>query len=100
MKTIHRILSGAFLLVLVFLSLRSAQAQAPLYVVTDLGTLDGGTHSYGFGINNGGQVTGYSVLSNGTEHAALFSAGSIPQIWAACSPEARPCCSAGPSRWR
>lgn len=33
---------------------------------TDLGTLPNGTHSYSTGINNSGQVTGYSNTSNGT----------------------------------
>lgn len=33
---------------------------------TDLGTLPNGTYSYSTGINNSGQVTGYSNTSNGT----------------------------------
>jgi hypothetical protein len=40
----------------------TAQA-ALLYSVTDLGTLGG--NSYGYGINNAGQVTGYSGTAGG-----------------------------------
>ena len=36
---------------------RPVQAE---FVITDLGTL-GGSSSYGLGINNAGQVTGYST---------------------------------------
>jgi hypothetical protein len=34
-----------------------ATAQTPRYTITDLGTL-GGAYSYGFGINNAGEVSG------------------------------------------
>jgi probable HAF family extracellular repeat protein len=39
----------------------------------DLGTL-GGTRSYGYGINDSGQVTGYFYLSNGLSDAFLYDA--------------------------
>ncbi len=44
------------------------------YTITDLGTLPGGTYSYGYGINNLGQVTGESGIAGGTYHAFLWSA--------------------------
>ena len=50
-----------------------------LYSVTDLGTL-GGSGSVGFGINNQGQVTGYSFTATGAEHAFLFSNGQMTDL--------------------
>lgn len=49
-----------------------ANAQAPRYLVTDLGTLGGGS-SKGYGINARGQVTGEAVTADGTLHAFLYS---------------------------
>ena len=53
----------------------SANAQAPRYSVTDLGTLGGGT-SKGYGINASGQVTGQAVKTGGVFHAFLYTPGS------------------------
>lgn len=62
-------------LALLSLILLSSQASAtpPTYTVTDLGTL-GGTFSFGAGINDGGQVTGW-VGTPGTyyRHAFLYN---------------------------
>ena len=44
-----------------------------------LGTL-GGTNSYGFGINNIGQVVGESDTSSGAEHAFLYSGGAMRDL--------------------
>ncbi len=45
--------------------------------MTDLGTL-GGTVSYGYGINDAGQVVGQSVTADdGVYHAFLFSEGTM-----------------------
>lgn len=44
----------------------------PSYVVTDLGTLQGGTFSQPFGINAGGTIAGSSNLSNNDQHATLW----------------------------
>jgi uncharacterized membrane protein len=42
----------------------------PSYKVEDLGTL-GGKDSYATGINNVGQIVGYSKISSGDYHAIL-----------------------------
>ena len=49
-----------------------ANAQAPRFSVTDLGTLGGGT-SKGYGINASGQVTGEAVTAGGVFHAFLYA---------------------------
>lgn len=48
-------------------------------VDVDLGSIGGGTHtpSEAFGINNAGQVTGYSTAANGEQHAFLYSGGVL-----------------------
>ncbi len=57
--------------------------------MNDLGTLGdpsqvgklGGPDSYGFGINNSGQVTGYSTIVNGSgNHAFLYSSGRLSDL--------------------
>jgi probable HAF family extracellular repeat protein len=40
--------------------------------ITDLGTL-GGSYSYAYGINDLGQVVGYSRTASGRDHAVLWS---------------------------
>jgi len=49
-------------------------------VVTNLGTLPSGTGSYGFDINNKGQVVGAALNSSGQFRAVLWSNGSIVDL--------------------
>lgn len=48
---------------------------AATFIVTDLGTLLGGTFSEGHSINDSGQVVGSSSTSSGASHAFLYSGG-------------------------
>ena len=50
------------------------------YTVTDLGTLPGGSYSIGNGINNSGQVVGYSSITSGYVHAFLYANGLMKDI--------------------
>jgi probable HAF family extracellular repeat protein len=61
--------------------LRTASGQVQ-YTVTDLGTLSGGTVSYASGINNLGQVVGFSWTSSGSngQHAFLYSGGTMQDL--------------------
>jgi probable HAF family extracellular repeat protein len=54
-----------------------------LYSVTDLGDL-GGPYSYGWAINNAGQVTGWSftATSDSVSHAFLYSNGQMTDLGA------------------
>jgi probable HAF family extracellular repeat protein len=51
-----------------------------LYTVTDLGTLPGGTYTYGNWIANHDEIAGNVVLANGTLHAVLWRNGMISDI--------------------
>jgi probable HAF family extracellular repeat protein len=56
-------------------------AHAQSYSVTDLGTLVGGSFSYPLGLNNSGQVVGYSDMANNSaSHAFLYSSGSMTDL--------------------
>ena len=48
---------------------------APSYLLTDLGTLAGGTNSRAFGINNGNEVVGYSEIAGGARRATAWVSG-------------------------
>ena len=49
---------------------RPARAEI-LYFLKDLGTLPGGTSSFGNGVNASGQVTGVASTADGSQHAFL-----------------------------
>ena len=49
----------------------------PMYTFTDLGTLEGGPHSGAFGINNAGQVVGYSHTDSGESYATKWIDGTV-----------------------
>ena len=69
--------------ILLVLLLASATGNAwggYLYTVTDLGVLSGGTESVALGINNKGQVVGYSDTANGNNHAFLYSGGVLTDL--------------------
>ena len=53
---------------------------APIYHVTDLGNLTGGTSSEALAINDSGQVVGDSTVGNGHSHAFLYSSGTMTDI--------------------
>ena len=58
----------------------SAQKQIH-YTVIDIGTLPGGTFSQAFGINNNGDVVGYSTLNGDTAlHAFLWRKGVMTDL--------------------
>src|SRR3954454_16942234 len=50
-----------------------------LYTVTDIGSL-GGNSTSGTSINNAGQVTGSSIISDGVSHAFLYSDGRMTDL--------------------
>ncbi len=47
--------------------------------IQDIGTLEG-TWSYAYGVNNSGQVVGYSETASGMPHAFLYSAGNMQDL--------------------
>lgn len=66
-------------ILLVCLVATSQTIAAPLtYTITDLGTL-GGTVSKAYGINDSGQVVGYSHITSGMPHHAFLYDGTIMQ---------------------
>jgi probable HAF family extracellular repeat protein len=52
----------------------SVRTGVPHYQIVDIGTL-GGNYSVALDLNDAGQVTGDSELSDGTDHAFLYSVG-------------------------
>jgi probable HAF family extracellular repeat protein len=70
---------GALLLATILLA-GPVAAAAPQYTVTNLGVLDGYSSSYGSGINESGQVAGYSYNSDGDQLAFLFSNGTLQSL--------------------
>jgi probable HAF family extracellular repeat protein len=49
------------------------------YAITDLGTL-GGTESFAYGVNDFGQVVGYSYLDDVNRHAFLYTNGTLSDL--------------------
>ena len=82
LTTIHNELTGADTQVFAASEVRqnSKLAQAPKYIVIDLGTL-GGTESHARDINERGQVVGVSLNGDsGSYHAFLYSHGSLQDL--------------------
>jgi len=67
-----------FLLLALVISPGRAEAVTQ-YTITDLGTLGGDT-SWGLGINNLGQVVGFSETAGGETHAFLWANGSMQDL--------------------
>jgi probable HAF family extracellular repeat protein len=61
-------------------SFSGRSARSTEYQVIDLGVLTGGSQSEAFDINKEGQVVGYSLASNGEDHAFLFSGGTMQDL--------------------
>lgn len=57
----------------------SEQSAAISYTITDLGTLPGSTDSIGYGLNDYGQVAGYSTSVSGS-YAFRYSGGQIQAV--------------------
>jgi len=55
------------------------RAQAQLYNITDLGTL-GGPTSTAWGLNNHGQIVGWSDTTNGQSHGFVWSSGQMRDL--------------------
>lgn len=71
---------NAFLVPWVALLWAGAVRATPLYEIIDLGTL-GGTESYAAGINNAGQVVGYSqITGNGAVHGFLSDGTTLTDL--------------------
>lgn len=68
----------ATLVLAAFAAISTAQNQPPLFVVTDLGAMNG--ESEAFAINNSNQVVGWSFLQNGARGAMLWQNGNMTCI--------------------
>jgi probable HAF family extracellular repeat protein len=56
------------------------QPAAGQYSITDLGTLPGGDLSLAYGINNRGQVVGFSYTASGLPRAFLWEDGEMTDL--------------------
>lgn len=61
------------------MAMMQGSSQPRYYHVIDLGTL-GGTSSTAYGINNKGEVVGYSLKANGLPHAFIYSQGLMREF--------------------
>ncbi len=73
-------LTIAGLVLLVAQSPREALAELLPYQVTDLGILPGGTNSRARGLNDAGQVTGFSSVPGITSQAILFDENGLKDL--------------------
>jgi probable HAF family extracellular repeat protein len=71
-------MAARLILVSVLLAVSSTFA-APTYSITDLGTL-GGSFSDAYGVNDAGQVVGYSTLAVSGVRGFLWSGGSLTDL--------------------
>lgn len=69
----------ATLSIVTLLAILSMQQASAAVSITDLGALQGATFSQGWGINNSGQVTGYSITASGI-YAFLYSNGTMQSL--------------------
>jgi probable HAF family extracellular repeat protein len=67
------------LLVMLFYGMPSQVIAIPSFTITDLGTL-GGNESNARGINNSGQIVGYSKTNSNLGHAFLWDRGSMVDL--------------------
>jgi probable HAF family extracellular repeat protein len=70
----------AVLLLAAILAAGPVAAGAQQYTVTNLGILDGYSNSYASGVNERGQVTGYSSNNNPDVLAFLYSDGTLQDL--------------------
>jgi choice-of-anchor C domain-containing protein len=70
--------AGAYGVVLDAVSVTTTPFESVTYTLTDLGTLPGGDSSEGLGVNDYGQVVGFSSFAGGAEHAFLAGPGGGP----------------------
>lgn len=61
-----------------WLTFRTLTIEAATYNITDLGSF--GSQSGAYGVNNSGQVVGYSYTTGGQQHAFLYSNGAMTDI--------------------
>jgi probable HAF family extracellular repeat protein len=66
----------------VALSLIAPRLFAQGYTVTDLGTLGGTSGTYAYGINDSGEVVGYSYTTSGAQRAFLYNNGTMQNLGA------------------
>ncbi|HYE13991.1 MAG TPA: hypothetical protein VD968_06080 [Pyrinomonadaceae bacterium] len=76
-----RLTALASLCLVLALACAGASAQQS-YGIVDLGTLPGGTSSFGMGVNNTGQAVGYSGIPAG-QHAFTYGGGSMSDFLSA-----------------
>src|SRR6266478_5649820 len=72
---------GRILIVLALLCVAALQpAFGQGFTIKDLGTLPGGTISFAVGINDRGQVVGFSSTASAIRHAFLFEDGVMVDL--------------------
>jgi len=80
MLTFRSVLGSVILAVGLALAVATAgHAMAAEFVISDLGTL-GGTFSIATGVNDLGQVVGYSATADGATHAFLWQSGTMTDL--------------------
>jgi probable HAF family extracellular repeat protein len=86
MQTICELISSVHythrvLIVFTLLTVAAFQpAAGQSFISRDLGTLPGGNVSQAIGINERGQVIGYSFIASGDQHATLFGKGILTNL--------------------
>ena len=80
-SVIKRIVLGVGTLALFVVSTSTVQAQPfqPHYIIVNLGNL-GGEGTSALGLNDRGQVVGWSTTTTGQRHAFMYSDGSMTDL--------------------